>query len=98
MKTILRNSVKLALVALCLFGSVKASAQDSATTTKTENYDQGWRLGFGLSGGVPLNAKPYEWNIGADVRLQYDLSTRYSLTFTTGFNNFFINDDNNDLG
>ena len=30
------------------------------------------------------------------MRLQYDLSTKYSLTFTTGFNNFFIND--NDLG
>lgn len=99
MKTILRNSVKLAVVALCILGSVTASAQQTTTTsTGTENYDQGWRLGFGISGGVPLNAEPYEFNIGADVRLQYDLSTRYSLTFTTGFNNFFINGKGNDLG
>lgn len=100
MKTILRNSVKLALVALCLLGSVKTSAQETMTTTSTptENYDQGWRLGFGLSGGVPMDAEPYEWNLGGDVRLQYDLSTRYSLTFTTGFNNFFINGDDNDFG
>lgn len=99
MKITLRNSVKLAVVALCLL-SIPTFAQENGTgpSTETKNYDQGFRLGFGLSGGVPLNAEPYEWNLGADVRLQYDLSTKYSLTFTTGFNNFFINGDDNDLG
>jgi hypothetical protein len=97
MKTIFRNAAKLALVALCLLGSTTMSAQDTTTMT-TENYDQGFRLGFGLSGGVPLNAEPYEFNVGGDVRVQYDLSQRYSLTLTTGFNNFFINGDDNDLG
>jgi hypothetical protein len=98
MKTIFRNSAKLAIAALCLLGSTTMSAQDTGTTTETKNYDQGFRLGFGLSGGVPLDAEPYEFNVGGDVRLQYDLSTRYSLTLTTGFNNFFINGDDNDLG
>lgn len=99
MKTILRNSVKLAIATLCLISSYTVSAQETTTTgTATENYDQGWRLGFGLTAGVPLSADPYEWNLGGDVRLQYDLSTRYSLTLTTGFNNFFVNGDDNDLG
>ncbi|MGC4039262.1 MAG: hypothetical protein QM710_00275 [Flavobacterium sp.] len=99
-KTILRNSVKLAVVALYLLGSFKASAQETTTTatSSTANYDQGWRLGFGLTGGVPLDADPYEWNLGGDVRLQYDLSVRYSLTMTAGFNNFFINGDSKDFG
>ncbi len=97
MKTIFRNSLKLAVAALCLLSSYTSSAQDGAST-ETKNYDQGFRLGFGLSGGVPLNAEPYEWNLGGDVRVQYDLSTKYSLTFTTGFNNFFINGDDNDFG
>lgn len=99
MKTILMNSLKLAIATLCLISSHTASAQETTTTTtSTENYDQGWRLGFGLTAGVPLSADPYEWNLGGDVRLQYDLSTRYSLTLTSGFNNFFVNGDDNDLG
>ena len=93
MKTIFRISVKL-VTAVFLLNSAVTFAQE----TETKNYDQGFRLGFGLTGGVPLNAEPYEFNIGGDVRLQYDLSTRYSLTLTTGFNNFFVNGDDNDLG
>lgn len=100
MKTILKKSLKTAAIALCLLSSTMTFAQETMNTTssETKNYDQGFRLGFGLSGGVPVNAEPYEFNIGGDVRLQYDLSTKYSLTFTTGFNNFFINGDDNDLG
>jgi hypothetical protein len=93
MKTIFKNTIKVALL-LCLFSTATTIAQE----TEKKNYDQGFRLGFGLSGGVPLNAEPYEFNLGGDVRLQYDLSTRYSLTLTTGFNNFFVNGDDNDLG
>lgn len=96
MKTFIRNSAKLTVVALFLLSSVSALAQDTETP-KTTNYDQGFRLGFGISGGLPTQ-DPYDYNLGADVRLQYDLSKRYSLTFTTGFNNFFVKGDNNDLG
>lgn len=63
----------------------------------TTNYDQGFRLGFGINGGLPLS-DPYDFNLGADARLQYDLTKRYSLTFTTGFSNFFISGKDNDLG
>lgn len=95
MKTILSNSAKLAIAVLCLFSTFTAFSQEAGTTTK--NYDQGWRLGFGLSGGVPFQ-DPYDFNLGGDIRLQYDLSRRYSLTLTSGFNNFFVKGDNNDLG
>lgn len=92
MKTIFKNSVKL-IAALLLLNSAVTFAQE----TETKNYDQGWRLGFGISGGVPLQ-DPYKVNIGGDIRFQYDLSKRYSLTLTTGFNNFFVKGDDNDLG
>jgi hypothetical protein len=95
MKTIFRNSVKLAVVALCLLSSYTLSAQEEGASTK--NYDQGWRLGFGLSGGLPTE-EPYDFNLGGDVRLQYDLSRKYSITLTTGFNNFFVEGEDNDLG
>lgn len=61
------------------------------------NYDQGFRLGFGLNAGLPTN-NPYDFNLGADARLQYDLSKKYSLTFTTGFSNMFVSGKDNDLG
>ena len=70
-----------------------------ATTSAQEvqNYDQGFRLGVGINGGLPLD-NPYDFNLGADARLQYDLSQKYSLTLTTGFSNMFVSGDNNDLG
>ena len=74
-----------------LLGVATTSAQE------VQNYDQGFRLGFGISGGLPLD-NPYDYNLGADARLQYDLSQRYSLTLTTGFSNMFVPGENNDLG
>ena len=62
-----------------------------------KDYDQGFRLGFGINAGLPLN-DPYDYNLGADARIQYDLSKKYSLTFTTGFSNMFVSGKNNDLG
>lgn len=62
-----------------------------------ENYDQGFRLGFGANGGYMFE-EPYGLTLGADVRLQYDLSKRTSITLTTGFTNLFIDGDAKDLG
>ncbi|MFV8352699.1 hypothetical protein [Flavobacterium sp. XS2P14] len=64
------------------------NAQAQETTTAT-NYDQGFRLGVGLNGGYSTN-DPYKLSLGADVRGQYDLSKRYSLTLTTGYTNLFV--------
>lgn len=90
---ILNSLKKKSIVLIALFGSVLTFAQE----TKTENYDSGFRLGIGINGGIPTN-DPYDFNLGTDARLQYDLNRTYSLTLTTGFNNFFVKGDNNDLG
>lgn len=62
-----------------------------------ENYDQGFRLGFGLNARAPLQ-NPYEMSLGADARIQYDFTKKTSLTLTTGFTNLFVEGDANDLG
>lgn len=62
-----------------------------------ENYDQKFKLGFGANVGYAVN-NPYKLSLGADARLQYDLTKRYSLTLTTGFSNFFVTGNDNDLG
>ncbi|MBC7440582.1 MAG: hypothetical protein H7250_11445, partial [Flavobacterium sp.] len=50
-------------VAVATFFITNTNAQD----VKTENYDQGFRLGFGLNAGVPTNTDVYNFTLGADV-------------------------------
>lgn len=84
----------LLVLAISAFLSNTTSAQDTAV----KNYDQGFKLGFGVSGGYATQ-DPYKLALGADARLQYDLTKRYSLTLTTGFTNLFISEaDGSDLG
>ena len=94
-KTKIKNVLAIALLALGL----NATAQDKPVTLPeaADHYDQGFRLGFGLNGGYVFE-EPYDFSLGADVRLQYDLSKRTSVTLTTGFTNLFIGDDMKDLG
>ena len=80
-------SKKLAAVASTILTLLLCSEIQSQTTTPIK-YNQGFRLGFGLNGGIPSNKK-YDWALGGDVRLQYDLSKKTSLTLTTGFTNLF---------
>lgn len=85
----------LLVFAISIFFASSVSAQEE--TTK-KNYDQSFRLGFGLNGGVPTDNDFYNWSLGADVRIQYDLTKRTSLTLTTGFTNLFIPNEVKDLG
>lgn len=95
MKTTIKSLMALAIAVLF---SGTLSAQEPATLPESaENYDQGFRLGFGLNGGYVFE-DPYDFSLGADARLQYDLSKRTSLTLTTGFTNLFIGDDIKDVG
>ncbi|WPR71511.1 hypothetical protein SLW70_16480 [Flavobacterium sp. NG2] len=70
----------------------------NAQKTEAAKYDQGFRLGFGLNAGVPTDEDVYNYALGADARLQYDLSKKTSLILTTGFTNLFISNDRKDLG
>ena len=90
------EKIKIVLVlAISAMFATNSYAQE-ATTTK--NYDQGFRLGFGLNAGYAAH-DPFKLTLGADARLQYDLSKRYSVTLTTGYSNLFVSEaDGNDLG
>ena len=94
---IMKTAVKikgLMLVAVALLATANVNAQGSLNP---DNYDQGFKLGFGVSGGGVLD-KPYDFSLGADVRLQYDFSQRTSITLTTGFTNMFVGSGVPDLG
>lgn len=81
-------------IAMMFVSNVKAQE----TTKETTNYGKGFRLGFGVNTGYATN-DPYKLALGADARVQYDLSKRSSLTLTTGFSNLFVSKaDGPDLG
>ena len=85
----------LLLAAIVTFGTA-GYAQEGASST--ENYDQGFRLGFGLNAGA-ATGDFFNFALGGDVRLQYDMSERTSLTLTTGYTHLFAEEDEiNDLG
>lgn len=88
---------KLQMICLTAFAFLYANTT-FAQETEAANYDQGFRLGIGLNGGIPTDSKDYDFALGGDVRLQYDLSKKTSLTLTTGFTNLFVGDDAKDLG
>ncbi|WP_026977973.1 outer membrane beta-barrel protein [Flavobacterium tegetincola] len=81
----------IAVIALCFVGTV--NAQD----IKGDNYEQKFKLGFGANAGYVFD-DAFGLALGADVRLQYDLSQKTSLTLTTGFTNLFKEDATKDLG
>ncbi|WP_125723379.1 hypothetical protein [Flavobacterium ustbae] len=82
---------KLQMLCLATFTFLFANTT-FAQETEATNYDQGFRLGVGLNGGLPTD-NDYDWSLGGDVRLQYDLSKKTSLTLTTGFTNLFMGKD-----
>lgn len=84
----------LLLAAMITLGGT-AFAQEGASSTA--NYDQGFKLGFGVNVGA-TTGDYFNWALGGDVRLQYNLSQRTSLTLTTGFTNLFGDDEVKDLG
>ena len=86
-KTKLKGLMVLAF-ALLLGSSANAQLM---TTGSAQNYDQGFRLGFGLNGGYAFE-EPFGATLGLDARLQYDLSRKTSITFTTGYTHFFVDD------
>ncbi|RTY66213.1 hypothetical protein [Flavobacterium sp. LB2P53] len=89
---------KMKIAFACTIVMMFANNVQAQETTKVEHYDQGFRLGVGVNGGYSVN-DPYKLTLGADARLQYDLSKRYSVTVTTGFNNLFVSKANgSDLG
>lgn len=94
MKTTKKITLVLVLAISMLF-STNSNAQDTKAAT---NYDQGFRLGVALNAGYAAH-DPYKLTLGADARVQYDLSKRYSATLTIGFTNLFVSKvDGSDLG
>ncbi len=94
----MKTTEKIKFVLVFAISLIFANNSQAQETQAAKNYDQGFRLGIGLNAGYAAH-DPYKLALGADARLQYDLSKRYSVTLTTGFTNLFVSEaDGSDLG
>ena len=94
----MKTTGKIKFVLVLAISMMFANNSNAQETQAATNYDQGFRLGIGLNAGYAIH-DPYKLALGADARLQYDLSKRYSVTLTTGFTNLFVSKvDGSDLG
>ncbi|WP_308992360.1 hypothetical protein QLS71_000805 [Mariniflexile litorale] len=81
------------LAIFCIFNYTHFAMAQKAT----DGYKRNFKFGVGLNTGLPLN-DPYSFNVGGDVRLQYNVSSTYSLCLTTGYNNLFVKEDGVNFG
>jgi hypothetical protein len=82
------NFVATAVAAVAMFiGVNSASAQ-----TNERPDSQAWRLGVGVSAGLPTN-DAYNIALGGDLRLQKDFFSNISATLSAGYTNFSIKDE-----
>jgi len=94
----MKTTEKIKFVLVFAISIMFANNSQAQETQAAKNYDQGFRLGIGLNAGYATQ-DPFKLVLGADARLQYDLSKRYSVTLTTGFTNLFVSEaDGSDLG
>lgn len=91
------NYLAAALVAAAIFIGSSAKAQ---TTPATSPNPSPWRLGFGIEGGIPTgDAHPSSgFELGGSARLQYDVTSTFAVTLTSGYTNFFIKDAYREVG
>jgi len=97
MKT--KMNFKALVLGALLFAGASSFAQkiDGTNNPAIDNYNQNYRLGVGINAGLPTDSY-FNFALGADVRFQYDLTQKTSLTLTTGFTNLFADDEIPDLG
>lgn len=69
-------------ISIIILATLNANAQKKAGD---------FRLGFGLNGGISLNDS-FNFSLGLDGRLQYDISLKTSLAATTGYTHLFDNE------
>lgn len=87
MKTITKIFM-IALIAMSSLTVYNAKAQ-----TPTMNSGIKFKIGVGASAGITRDASPFGYALGADVRVQLDLSPYVALTASGGYTRLFTRDN-----
>ena len=86
------RSKKLIASAVAAFAIFIGINTASAQTSDQQGDSQAWRLGAGVSAGLPTN-DDYNIALGGDLRLQKDFFSNISGTLSAGYTNFSVKDE-----
>jgi opacity protein-like surface antigen len=90
----MKTTTKLFLVAVTTTAFLASSNVKAQTTTMTTmDNGMGFKIGIGVSAGITRDQSPFSYALGADVKLQYDLSTYVALTASGGYTRLFPRDN-----
>jgi hypothetical protein len=84
----MKTSTKFFTIA-ALTLTVFSSSITFAQTVEPLKEGKGFKIGVGVSGGITDNKSPFDYGLGADARLQLDLSNYVALTATGGYTRLF---------
>ena len=90
----MKTTTKLFLFAVTItafLSSINVNAQ--TTTMTTMDNGMGFKIGVGVSAGITRDKSPFSYALGADVRLQYDLSPYVALIASGGYTRLFPRDN-----
>lgn len=84
----MKTTTKFFTIAALALGIFATSAVHAQYVEPLKD-EKGVRLGFGGSGGITSDNSAFDYGLGADVRLQWDLSNYVSILGTAGYTRLF---------
>lgn len=93
MKTITKLFTIAATAVAAMSPSLSKAQDMSMTADSTPVFQKALRLGIGISGGITRDNSPFDYGLGADLRLQWDLQKHLSLTATGGYTRMMAKND-----
>jgi hypothetical protein len=80
--------IRMKKVTKLFTGAVAALALFFTTNVNAQN---GHKFGVGINAGIPTGDE-YNFSLGADARIQFDVTKQLSIPITVGYTNFFAKD------
>ena len=90
----MKTTTKFLAIALAL--STLSLSAVNAQSVEPLKEGKGVRVGIGASGGITSESSPFDYGLGADLRLQWDLSNYVSVLGTGGYTRLFGKENNAD--
>jgi hypothetical protein len=88
----MKNTLKIATLALAFAGlSFAAKAQTATTTSASTTTKSGIRYSIGVDAGIPVGdlKDTHKWNLGGSVQADIPVASQLFFTVNAGYNNIF---------
>lgn len=88
----MKNTLKIATLALAFAGlSFAAKAQTATTTSTSTTTKSGIRYSIGVDAGIPVGdlKDTHKWNLGGSVQADIPVASQLFFTVNAGYNNIF---------